>query len=230
MKHVVKILAKVVALALTALTCSLTSCGLLGPAPECPEPKYYPFTSADEQWQQFSPEEQWVFENQRHERRTYRISKVQNEVKKPNWVSGSQVDYLDYYQDYWFMVIVRTDTIATAGSFMLKRVPVYQHYDRSRLDAQFSWPTYAGQHNDMGGTYSGYLEFGQDLTMTNFHSLKVKGVNYLHVTSFRASSIAVSRLTGLNWLKEITSELDYDQSGGIIRFVTTNGSVWERMP
>lgn len=228
MKHVGTISAAVTGLKLFLLTSLVSSCELLNPAPECPEPTYYPFNEADQQWQHFAVESQWVFENQRHERRTYSISRVQKEVKKPTWVSGSQIEYLDYYSDYWDMRIERTDSAASVGSFTLKRVPVYQLYDRSRLDARFYWPGYVGQHSDMGGTFSDYLEFGNDLTLINFHSLTVKEMNYSYVSSFRASNTAIVRLASFN-NREQTSELDYDRDAGVVRFVTTKGIVWERI-
>lgn len=189
--------------------------------PECPEPKYYPFTESDKKWQQFAPETQWVFRNQRDEQRTYRVARVENEAKKPNWVSGSQVEYLDYYLDYWYMTVQRTDSVSQGGSVVLKRIPVYQHYDRSELSYQFNWVDFIGR--------GGYLNFGQDLAATKFHSSTVRGITYTHVTRFQASSNEIMA-SGNFRLRPKTVQLDYDQAAGVIRFVTLNGDVWERMP
>ncbi|MCC3158490.1 hypothetical protein LJ737_14665 [Hymenobacter sp. 15J16-1T3B] len=229
MKYILKVPAAKILPFLIVAAGAQTSCGLLQTEPPCPEEKYYAFTASDRQWQQFAPEQQWTFENQQHVRRQYRVGRVESREKVPLWQSGAQTEYLDYYFDDWSMRIERVDSVGLLGYFDLRRIPVYQHYDRSRLNAEFYWPGYAGQHNDMGGTYSNYLEFGEDLTVTNFRALTIRGKTYPSVTSFRASSIAINRV-GSSPFWEITSEVDYDQQSGVVRFVTKNGNVWERIP
>lgn len=229
MTHADSLPTKAVGFSLLVVAILVSSCELLNPAPECPEPKYYPFTEADKQWQNFTAEKQWVFENQHHQRRTYRISRIQSDVKKPLWVSGSRFEYLDYHLDYWGMTWERTDSVSRAGYFWLRRIPVYQNYNRSRLSAEVIWEDYIGQHNDTGGFNPGYLNFGDDLTKTNFRELSVKGIVYRKVTSFQASNIAITRLAQYN-SKLKTVQVDYDQSAGVVRFRMLNGDVWERMP
>jgi hypothetical protein len=208
--------------------CLVSSCSLF-PEPNCPDPPYFPFVAVDKHWQNFAVGTQWVFENQQHQRRTYQISRVEHEEKRPETLAHPYVKVLSYH-DYWLMSWERIDSASRAGYFLLRRIPVDKDPSQSILAGEAYWDDYIGQHNDMGGVYTKYLNFGADLSTISFHALTVRGVTYQHVTSFQASALAIIRLQTIYHAPQKTTQLDYDQEAGVIRFVTLNGDRWERLP
>jgi hypothetical protein len=229
MKTTVALLHRVLFFDVLLVACLASSCSLL-PEPSYPAPPYFPFTNGDKQWQKFATGTQWVFENQRRERRTYQVSKVTYEEKIPETLAHPYIKVLSYH-DYWIMSWERVDSAARAGYFILRRVPAEKNPSQSVLAAEAYWDDYIGQHNDTGGVYTRYLNFGADLSTIKFHTLAVRGVNYQYVTSFQASALAIIRLqTIYRFATQRTTQVEYDQEAGVVRFVTLNGDIWERLP
>jgi hypothetical protein len=206
----------------------VSSCSLL-PEPSCPDPPYFPFAAVDKQWQNFTVGTQWVFENQRHQRRVYQVGRVAYEEKRAESLAHPYIKVLSYH-DYWLMSWERVDSAAHAGYFLLKRIPAEKDPSQSVLAGEAYWDDYIGQHNDMGGVYTRYLNFGVDLSAISFRALTVRGVTYQHVTSFQASGLAITRLQTIFHAPQKTTQVDYDQAAGVVRFATLNGDVWERLP
>ena len=210
------------------VVCLASSCSLL-PEPASYTPPYFPFANVDKQWQKFTAGTQWVFENQYHQRRTYQVSRVAHEEKKAETLAHPFIKVL-YYNDYWLMSWERVDSASQAGYFILRRVPAQKDPSQSVLASEAYWDDYIGQHNDTGGVYTKYLNFGPDLSTKSFRVLTVRGVTYQHITSFQASGLAIIRLQTIYHAPQKTTQLDYDQAAGVVRFVTLNGDVWERLP
>lgn len=204
-----------------------SSCNLLN-EPKCPDPPYFPFTAIDKQWQNFATDEQWIFENKRKQRQTFRVSKIYHEEKSP-WYVGTFTSRIGYYEDYWGVAWERTDSMARAGYCTLRRIPMQKDRTQSVLTGEFYWNDYVGQANNTEGLNTGYLDFGADLSAVSFRDLTVKGVKYQRVTHFQTSGLAITRLFAYR-APQKTTQLDYDAAAGVVRFVTLDGDVWERLP
>jgi hypothetical protein len=227
MKTVSKLPLSLATIRLLALVFLTGSCNLIN-EPKCPDPPYFPFTTIDKQWQNFTEAGEWVFENQRKQRRTYRVSKVYHGEKSP-WYVGVFTERIGYYEDYWGMTWERTDSVSPAGYCSLRRIPVQKDPTQSVLAGEVYWTDYIGQANDTEGINVSYLHFGTDLSAISFSTLVVRGIKYQRVTHFQTSELAVSRLIGYR-APQRTTQLDYDEAIGVVRFVTLNGDVWERLP